>query len=506
MPHPAPIEIELKFLLGRDAQPSIADHAAPSAPEEMRTLSSTYFDTPGRRLRRGGLALRLRDDGEVLVQTLKQSPGPGGFARGEWERQLPSRRLDLDALAETPAAPILNGDAEDLAPVFLTTVERRTRLCREGSSLIEVAIDVGEIVAGDRHEAIREMELELKRGEPDALFNLAQKLADGADLRLSFESKSERGYRLADDAVMEPRRAAEVALDPGMTAAQVFQALALASLAQASANCEILIQQPRLEALHQLRVAMRRLRTLMKAFEPMLGRGEGLLVGSELKWLAGELDAARDIDVFIAEGFRPAVDALAEQDFAALGAQLLKAQTEAYAKAQGAVRSLRCAALWLKAASWIETGAWTRASDPAAAHARNQTAVDFAVDALDHLRKVVRKRGRRFASLDAKGRHKLRIRAKRMRYAAEFFASLFDQGGGRRRFLKRLKAMQSALGQLNDIAVARSRIPSEAALKAPALTFAAGRVVGWRERDEQARLRAAGKKVHAFCEAAPFWR
>ena len=506
MPEPAPVETELKFLLGSTPPPSTAEHAAPRAKEEVRTLYSTYFDTPRWRLRQGGLALRVRDDGQGLVQTLKQSGGPGAIARGEWEQALPSLGLDLRALAATPAAKVLDGEAEDLEPVFRTTVERRRRLCREGSSLIEVAVDVGEIVAGDRREPIREMELELKHGEPDALFQLAQKLADGADLRLSFESKSERGYRLADGAMLEPRRAPGVALHPAMTAGQAFQALARGCLAQASANCEILREQPRLEALHQLRVAMRRLRALMKACEPMLGQGEGLLVEAELKWLAGELDAARDLDVFIATSFRPAVEALAEQEFAALGEQLLKAQTSAYAKAQGAVRSPRCAALWLKAASWIEAGAWTRAEDLPTVHGRDQPAAAFAKGALDHLRKVVRKRGKRFGGLDAKGRHKLRIRTKRMRYMAELFAPLFEDAKGVRPFVKRLKDVQTTLGELNDVAVARSRIPDVGKLKSGTVGFAAGRVVGWRERDERKTLAAAGEMIQAFCEAEPFWR
>ncbi len=506
MPDPPPTETELKNLLGQDAEPRLVDQAGLSPPEKVRTLRSTSFDTPGWRLRQRGLALRLREDGESLVQTLKQAAGPGGLARGEWENAITSRRPDLAALANTPAAGVLGGDEDELEPVFLTTVERRTRLCREGGSLIEVAIDVGEISAGDRRQPIREMELELKRGDSGALFRLAHRLADGADMRLSFESKSERGYRLADDTVLEPRSAAPFALRPQATAGEAFKGLALSCLAQACANAEILREQPRPEALHQLRVAMRRLRALTKAYEPMLGQGEGLLVEAELKWLAGELDAARDLDVFIASAFRPATAALAEQDFAALGQQLLKAQTAAYAKAQAAVRSPRCAALWLEAAGWIEAGGWTRASDLPTATLRDQPAADFAAQALDHLRKVVRKRGRRFAVLDARGRHKLRIRAKRIRYVAEFFAPLFDEARGRGRFLKRLKAMQSALGELNDVAVARTRLPAEAGLRAPAVTFGAGRVVGWRERDERRELKAARTKVEAFCGEPPFWR
>ncbi len=503
MTTPVPTETELKFLLDPAAEPDVARRAGLNRPEKVRALCSTYFDTPDRRLRGSGLALRLRENGDGVVQTLKQA---GAVTRGEWETQVPAAQIDMGALGSTPAADLLDGDAHELEPVFMTRVERRTRLCREGGSVIEIALDVGEIVAGERHEPIREMELELKSGEPLALFRLARKLAEGGGLRLSLESKSERGYRLADGAALEPRKAAPLPLRADMTAAEGFQALALGCLGQAAANSEILREQRRPEALHQLRVAIRRLRALTKAGEEMLGAGERLLVETELKWLAGELDVARDLDVFIADGYRPAVLELAEQDFAALGQQLLKAQSSAYARAQAAVRSPRCAALWLEAASWIEVGDWTRTETPAAVRLREQPVQAFAADALDHLRKVVRKRGRRFASLDATGRHKLRIRAKRIRYVAEFFSPLFEQAKGRRSFLKRLKAMQSSLGDLNDIAVARSHLADRAELKAPAVAFAAGRVVGWRERGEREELETARRGVEAFREQAPFWR
>ena len=503
MPNPVPTETELKFLLDPDAEAGVVERAGLSAPEKVRTLCSTYFDTPDRRLRSHGLALRLRDDGHGTIQTLKQA---GAVTRGEWEKKVSAADIDIAALGATPAGAVLNGEAKDLAPVFQTRIERRTRLCRDGGGQIEIAFDVGEIIAGERREPIREMELELKRGEPDALFRLAHKLSEGGDIRLSLESKSERGFRLADDTLLEPRRSAAAGVRADMTAGQAFAALGLGCLTQAAANSEILRAQNRPEALHQLRVAIRRLRALIKAYEPMLGQGEGLLVEAELKWLAGQLDAARDLDVFITAGFGPAVEALAEQDFAALGHQLLKAQTGAYAKAQAAVRSPRCAALWLEAASWIEAGGWTRAADPVVVHLRDQPVEDFAAEALDHLRKVVRKRGRRFATLDAKGRHKLRIRAKRMRYVVEFFSPLFGDAKGRRGFLKRLKAMQTALGELNDIAVARGRLAGAAGLKAPAVTFAAGRVVGWREQGERRQLKAAARRVEAFCAAAAFWR
>ncbi|MNJ43384.1 CHAD domain protein [compost metagenome] len=113
--------------------------------------------------------------------------------------------------------------------------------------------------------------------------------------------------------------------------------------------------------------------------------------------------------------------------------------------------------------------------------------------------------GRRLARLDAAGRHKLRIRVKRLRYAAEFFTGLFDRPRRERRFLKALETVQDAFGALNDLAVARDRIPAEARLTAPEIAFAAGRLIGRRERDGAA-LRAASDRAFArLADARPFW-
>ncbi len=124
---------------------------------------------------------------------------------------------------------------------------------------------------------------------------------------------------------------------------------------------------------------------------------------------------------------------------------------------------------------------------------------------LDHLRAVVRRRGRDLERLDARSRHTLRIRAKRLRYAVEVFASLSDHRKRQARFLHRLEAMQDRLGELNDIVVARERLMSEAAITDPAIAFAAGRTMGRRKQEEEETLiRAAAKGYRDFRSATPF--
>ena len=101
-------------------------------------------------------------------------------------------------------------------------------------------------------------------------------------------------------------------------------------------------------------------------------------------------------------------------------------------------------------------------------------------------------------------RHKLRVRAKRLRYASEFFAPLF-KASGRKAFLASLKRMQDELGELNDVAMARERLPRLAKLDKEC-TLAAGRMIGRAEAGEGKRLRKAARRYQAFKAADRFWR
>ena len=216
--------------------------------------------------------------------------------------------------------------------------------------------------------------------------------------------------------------------------------------------------------------------------------------------------AARDMDVFLRTTFletpRPgAADGLAE-----LGRHLLGAKEEAFDRAVAAVESARYAALCLSTTAWIETGAWTGDPEPVLAHARAAPIGETAPAILDRLRHAVKRRGRHLDRLDPASRHKLRIRAKRLRYAVEFFSRLSTHPRREAEFLSILKRLQDDLGNLNDIAVARDRLLAEGALGEPDLAYAAGRAVGRREGQEGDLIASAGRHFRAFEKADPFWR
>src|SRR5215469_9244428 len=195
------IERELKFAIDPQDLPAVRRAVAAMAQGRSgrSTLVSTYFDTPDRALNKGRMALRVRKQGRRFVQTVKADDDGGDItARGQWEDAI--GRPDPDLAAPQSGArlqQVVNGSA--LNPLFTTTVRRTVAILAPlPTTLIEAAIDEGEIRAADGtvSEPIAELELELKIGEPAALYDTALRFLDIAPLRLEPRSKAERGYRL----------------------------------------------------------------------------------------------------------------------------------------------------------------------------------------------------------------------------------------------------------------------------------------------------------------------
>jgi len=499
-------EIELKFLIAPQSADEILSRL--DGQEAVKQLDATYFDTADHALRRAGFGLRVRDGEGGRKQTLKSASAGGVFARGEWESAVAGPEPDRALLAKTPAHQVINGDA--LTPVFATNVRRVTRMIERDGATIEAALDRGELLAGDDRAGVCELELELKAGAPRVLFDLARDLAVHAPLRLSLVSKAERGYALALGDADSPR--ADPPLDPDATTEQALQALGRAALDRLCAAAEALRTHPGPEKVHKLRVAARRFRALLSVFKPLAKDPAAVAVKAELKWIADALSQARELDVFVAEVWRPAVespaDALSEAEaraLAAFGRALLAAQTTAYAWAGKAVDSARFRALTLEAAAWLEAGAWS--TDKRLEKIRHRSAAAFAAETLGKQRRKISKGGRDLAALSPEDRHHLRIRGKKLRYAAEDLAPLFPAHPKRAaRFLATTRDLQDGLGALNDLA-ARDALARSVALSCddPEAAFAAGQLtVGGPEREAQL-LQTASAAHDAFVDAKVFW-
>jgi triphosphatase len=264
-----------------------------------------------------------------------------------------------------------------------------------------------------------------------------------------------------------------------------------------------------------MRVALRRLRAAISLFSDMLTDPQTEALKSEFKWITGELGPAREFEVLLKHVLRPVTDCERDAPGTALVSRELRRKREdALARARTAVESLRFRDLALDTAAWIETGDWTRNPDDAAGMLRQRP---FAAEAAEQLRrqwKKILKSGKHLDRLDPQHRHKLRIQAKKLRYAAEFFAPAFRRKRAIRHkkdFVAGLQQLQDALGELNDIAV-NEKLLEQLGEDAGAKRHG-GRVrkafVGRLSGREEARiapvLKEAERAYAAFAKAKPFW-
>jgi inorganic triphosphatase YgiF len=192
-------ETELKFQIPAAARAAVCAEVNAAGGQPLR-LQARYFDSADRALAGAGMALRLRREGEVWVQTLK-GRGDGVMQRLEHEVALDAAepRLDLARHDGTPAGAALRRALGDrvLQPTFETDVHRTVLRLRQADAVIELALDEGALRAGADEAPMCELEYELLQGPVDALLALAGEGVLRHGLWLDVRSKAERGERLA---------------------------------------------------------------------------------------------------------------------------------------------------------------------------------------------------------------------------------------------------------------------------------------------------------------------
>ncbi|MBB2493967.1 CYTH domain-containing protein [Aquipseudomonas ullengensis] len=227
-------ETEIKLRVSRETLAALRDHPLLKKRNksgwEQRELFNQYFDTPERDLAQAKVALRLRRDGEQFIQTLKtRGQSVAGLSeRNEWDWYLQKAKLDTKKLTdECWPASLAELDKKQLKPLFTTDFVRQKAEIAWGRGkakvVIEAALDLGKVIAGEGEEEICELELELREGDPAALLELAAELAADLPLMPCDISKAERGYRLFDSgsyslSLPAPELNPEQSLDDGFTA------------------------------------------------------------------------------------------------------------------------------------------------------------------------------------------------------------------------------------------------------------------------------------------------
>ena len=329
------------------------------------------------------------------------------------------------------------------------------------------------------------MELELVEGTSGALFALARKIDAIVPVRIGVLAKADRGYRLLGS-LAAAVKAEKSPLDSEMDTPFAFSTIASSCLRQYRLNEAILLERYVPEAVHQARIAIRRLRSAMVLFKPLVGGGERDALNGRLRDLAACLGEARDLDVLCqADGVKPLLE------------RLYAARDTARSMVENKLRERDSRLLMLDLSEWIADGAWRRDSQT---QALRETALpEFAADALGERRRKLAKHGRHLASLDPAARHRVRKDAKKLRYAVEFLSPLFGHKAKRKDFVRKLKKLQDHLGALNDRAAAEERLTSLGLLDT---SGAEAILSGWQTDDV---LEKAVKAHHRLLDAKPFW-
>lgn len=516
----AQTEVELKFQVppGRRARVA-AEVTGPGDAARRVRLQAAYFDTADHALAAAGMALRVRREGRQWVQTLKGA-GDDGWTRDEHECALAPGEVDPAAPRADPRRhagtaigerllALLDVRAIGLVCHYHTDIRRTLRLLRSRHGTVELAYDEGRLIAGTRVMPVAELEVELKAGHPLAVIEVARRWVGRHGLWLDTRSKAERGSLLARGVDIAPPVGGGVArLRADHTPRQALQAMVAACRDAIIVNASQVADghfEP--EHLHQLRVGLRRLRSGLRLVD---GDPDAAALAGPLMAPAAavfrQLGSARDATVLDGE-LGPALDEALREAGLPGGLPVLAPPPGAGAPV-AAVRDAATQGLWL---DLLATGLPPRpvavadvpgALDLPAASSRRRRPPSLhrlLADRLAAWHRAVRADARRFDRLDEEARHQLRKRVKRLRYAAEFAAPLFDPAD-LARMLKPLRRLQAHLGQLNDVHMALQTLQA-----APGEDVGTGVAIGWLLARREALVAAARPLARAVARSRPGW-
>ncbi len=456
-------EIEWQFVVDDPAEAErILRREAAAAGLQLNPLGEQrlvdrYLDTDGWVIHRAGFALRLRDSGGPAEATLKAlteaDDGPGA----------PLRRLEISERlsAAYPLAPLaglragsgpVSRRVRDLAgsaalrPLFTLRTLRRSFALRSGcATLAEIALDHTSILRADGDAAgeLRRLEIEVRgAGTPGSVEPLARRLRECGRLRPAERSKFEAGLEAT---ALQPAGTPEPG-PGGYDHASSLGEVALAALRRQFAA--YLAEEPGtrlgddVRALHRMRVASRRMRTVIRIFAQALPP-ELPALRRELRWIANVLGEVRDLDVQL--------EALDEDEaYAPLRAHVEAARRDARTEMLAALNSPRYEALATGLAEALR-GA------PDSAGLGAERAILTAPKLLRRAHRRLRRSVRRLAGdASPEGYHRARIRAKRLRYATECVEELYGQPA--RGLTEALEDVQDVLGRSQDAQIAIARL------------------------------------------------
>jgi inorganic triphosphatase YgiF len=437
----------LVLALTENGAARLADHPEfHSADARPQHLLSRYYDTASYELARAGRSLCVTRSGNTILQTLEAVRTSGmALRRDNWEWKLRDDRPDLALL---PTIMRSKPPPEELQEIFTTDLTRIVRtLHLAPDTHVRASYDAGSMRVGATSVPVRELELELLNGAAGAVYHLALRLHAEDPLSIMIDSPATRGFRRAAGRAPAAQKAASVRLPAASSGAETFGRIAAACLRH------LLVNQPAamegsVEGIHQMRVAIRRLRALLMLYRPALDPRHRQHFDSELKRIGRIFGQARDWDVFCTE-LLPQAGKHAE-----LAEAVAALQAAAEPRRHGTHETFTAEALSpkftttiLELAAWAEDGREMAGRLGRAKLARPLKSL--APRWLHRLARKVKNRGKNMSRNNDAELHELRKSVKKLRYGIEFTESLFAREKSRL-YQKRCKALQETLGLIND--------------------------------------------------------
>jgi inorganic triphosphatase YgiF len=510
-------ELEIKFALTGEQYERLkllARSPGVGAGDQItKQLRSVYYDTPDCRLQAAGFSLRIRQSGNTWHQTVKTDIGVhGGVSHPvEFEAQAKKQAIDLGLIDDLHVRRRLGKliDGAKPIPMFETRVERVLQpLVSKNGAELELALDKGVIKAGKRSLPICEAELELKNGNPVELLKAAERLFSGESFSPSAENKSTLGYRLLagkDEEVLVPLKSPRPELKKRDTSGEALVKICDGAVRQVLHNWQVVLSSDDPEGPHQMRVGLRRLRSALKVFRPLLRDEAFANFEKQFGALAGAVGELRDADVLRDDIVKP-LDAHHGPELALTTLTRLVDERSRQIRADvrsrltgGEFASLRIRLALLPA----------MIADPADKKTRkklDKSVRAFSAKALERRWRRVVKRAKRIDELTEEERHALRKDLKALRYTSEFFWSLYPDCDVEA-FVVQLQKLQELFGYLNDVAMARNlaRIPPEGEWVSQNVQSAIGFAIGWHTAHAKDTWTEARSNWNALKKSGRFW-
>lgn len=425
--------------LDKTAISTLLQHPLVSHKPTQRRIHQTCYETPDFRLAALGFSIeetRILRKTEITVRDTNQL----------WQAPTSAGSFDFSTLIDVPdVAESLQNIASDLVPIYSMDIRQRVWTVHIRSAIVEVALKEGTLNCGvtepKTSSGVCELELTLIKGQEAALYGLGRLLSRQVKLHPIPTLLRQRALECYRGDIPKPVKACRIKLDPKNTPQAVFKQVARECLDQLLANETGIFLPSNVEFIHQARVALRRLRTALRLFSDELPPEFSNKWSKEWREVGEQLGNARNWDVFCSE-MLPAIQA-------DLGDHPEAIKLAEFAQTQRALAHS-------ETRQWLEGRKYSLiliAFSEAILTLDDQSKDRIETFATKSLRKRYKKfcRGAQIAhTLSPEARHEVRIDLKKLRYALDFFDSLYPQKQ-LQGFLKGLAETQELLGHMNDL-------------------------------------------------------